>query len=268
MLGLSAHRRAVRRRTALFLFFSFEIFMSAGAIFQEALRALVRERLPEIGERDLIAALEAGRPGPLALLYAAGVDAGLSSEKLLTRAVAIYFNFCAGNLADDLMDGDCTYLPEPFRLGPCVQYVLQSLCYRTLLKAELPAKTIASVTQDLIAAAGQQLVEVRTRQWNASLFREVAEGIACRQWSAYLQILWSDTPLASRAAVVSMNAGFAGHVAKDIISADPRYTTLPETDKRTVGAWARAAAEALREEHLRCLDLMLTTIDPVLQRAL
>jgi hypothetical protein len=242
--------------------------MSAGAILQAALRTLGEQRLPEVGQRDLIAALEAGRLGPLRFLYVAGVDAELPYEKLLNRAVAIYFNFCAGNLADDLMDGDCTYLAEPFRLGPCVQYVLQSLCYRTLLEAELPAPIIASATEDLIAAAGQQLVEVRMKQWNAERFRQVADGIACRQWSAYLRILWCDTPLASRAAAVSVNAGFAGHVVKDITSNDPRYTTLPDEDKRQVGAWARAAAQALREEHLRCLEALLLNIDPILQDAL
>ncbi len=62
--------------------------------------------------------------------------------------------------------------------------------------------------------------------------------------------------------------GLAGHVAKDISSDDPRYTTLPEADKREVVAWARMAAQALREEHLRCLDALLLTIDPVLQEAL
>jgi len=242
--------------------------MSAGAIFQEALRVLVRQQLQEVSQRDVVATLEAGRPGPLAFTYAAGEDAGLPFQKLLTRATAIYFNFCAGNLADDLMDGECTYLSDPFRLGPCVQYILQSLCFRTLLEAELPPPTHTSVTQELLAAAGQQLIEVRTQQWSAQMFSQVAEGIASRQWSAYLQILWWDTPLSSRAVNVSMNAGLAGHVVKDISSADPRYTTLPEADKREIIARARIAAQALREEHLRCLDALLMTIDPVLQEAL
>ena len=241
--------------------------MSAGAIFQEVLRVLNRQSLPEVSQRDLLAALEAGRPGPLAFLYEAGAEAGLPYQKLLTRAMAIYFNFCAGNLADDLMDGDCTYLSEPFQLGPCVQYILQTLCFRTLVEAELPGPTLAAATQELVTAAGQQLIEVRTRQWSAPVFREVAEGIAGRQWSAYLQILWCDTTLASRAVTVSMNAGLAGHVVKDISSGDPRYTTLPEADKHEVVTWAVAAARALREEKLRCLDALLRTIDPVLKEA-
>ncbi len=242
--------------------------MSAGAIFLEAVRLLLREQLPEVSQADIVAALKAGRPGPLAFLYEAGAEAGLPDQKLLTRAAAIYFNFCAGNLADDLMDGDCTYLTEPFRLGPCVQYILQSLCFRTLLEAELPARTLDSVTRELVLAAGQQLIEVRTKQWGATVFREVAEGIAGRQWSAYLQILWCDTPLSGSALAVSMNAGLAGHVVKDISSRDPRYTTLPEADKREVIAWARVAAQALREQRLRCLDALLLTIDPVLKEAM
>jgi hypothetical protein len=244
------------------------MFMSAGAIFQEVLRILNRYPLPEVSQHDLLAALEAARPGPLEFLYDAGAEAGLPYQKLVTRATAIYFNFCAGNLADDLMDGDCTYLSEPFRLGPCVQYILQTLCFRTMLEAELPDPTLASVTRELVEAAGQQLIEVRTQQWSAPVFRAVAEGIAGRQWSAYLQILWCDTALFSRAVTTSMNAGLAAHVVNDISSGDPRYTTLPEADKREIVAWAKDAAQALRQEHLRCLDALLRTIDPILQEAL
>jgi len=242
--------------------------MSAGAVFQEVLRVFNRQHLPEVSQLDVLAALEAGRPGPLAFLYEAGVEAELPRQQLFTRAVAIYLNFCAGNLADDLIDGDCTYLSEPFRLDPCVQFILQNLFFHVLAEADLPTQTLSLVTRELATAAGPQLIEVRTQQWSAPVFREVAEGIAGRQWSAYLQILWCDTALASRAAAVGMNAGLAGHVVKDIQSGDPRYTTLPEADKREVVAWAVAAAEMLRKEKLRCLDAVLRTIDPILKEAL
>jgi hypothetical protein len=241
--------------------------VSAEAVFYEVLRALSRQHLPEVSQIDVLAALEAARPGPLAFLYEAGVEAKLPRQKLFTCAAAIYFNFCAGNLADDLMDGDCTYLSKPFRFGPCTQYILQALFYRTLMEAEVLGPTIAAATQELVLAAGQQLVEVRTQEWSAQLFRQVAEGIAGRQWSAYMQILWCNTPLANRAATIGMNAGIAAHVVKDIQSQDPRYTTLPEADKHEVVTWAVAAARALREEKLRCLDALLRTIDPVLKEA-
>ncbi len=242
--------------------------MSAGAVFQEALRILNRQHLPAVSRQDLVAALEAGRPGTLGFTYEAGAEAGLPRQTLLTRAAAIYFNFCAGNLADDLSDGDCTYLPEPFRTGPCTQLILQTLFFQTLVETDLPSQTLSLATRELIVAVGPQHIEVRTKQWSASVFREVAKGIAGRQWSAYLQILWCDTALASRAAAVGMNIGQAGHVAKDISSRDPRYTTLPQPDKREIVAWAITAAQVLREEQLCCLDALLRWIDPILEGAL
>jgi hypothetical protein len=242
--------------------------LRAEAIFREVLGILSRQHLPEISQGDLLAALNAGRLGPLPFLYEAGVEAGLPEQKLLTRAAAAYFNFCAGNLSDDLSDSECTYLAEPFRLGPCTQLTLQNLFFHTLLEADLPSPTLLLVIQELITAVGPQHIELRTKQWSAPVFREVAEGIAGRQWSAYLQILWSGTTLGDRAVTIGMNAGIASHVVKDIQSQDPRYTTLPEVDKREVVNWALAAAQALREEHLRCIDAVVRGVEPVLKNAL
>jgi hypothetical protein len=243
--------------------------MSAGAVFQEALRILNRQRLPAISQRDLLAVLEAGRPaGPLAFLYDAGVEARLPRQKLLTRTAAIYINFCAGNLADDLIDGECTYLDEPFRIGPCAQFILQNLFFHILAEEGLPGPTLSTATLELVVAAGPQHLEVRTKQWSAPVFREVVEGSAGHQWSAYLQVLWCGTALAGRAAAVGMNAGIAARVAGDIRSGDVRYTTLPKADKRKIVAWAVAAARALSEENLRCFDALLQWVDPALKEAL
>src|SRR5262245_22068622 len=147
--------------------------MSAGIVFHEVLRLLGRQCLPELSRRDVLAALEAGRPGPLAFLYVAGEEAGLPEQKLLPRAVAIYIGFCAGNLADDLSDGDCTYLIEPSRIGPCTQLTLHTLFFHALAEAELPSYILSSVAKELIAAIGQQHIELRTKQWTAPLFRKV-----------------------------------------------------------------------------------------------
>lgn len=241
--------------------------LRAEAVFLEVLDILSNQPLPEISQGDLLAALNAGRLGPLPFLYEAGVEAGLPRQKLLTRAAAIYIGFCAGNLADDLSDGDCTYLAEPSRIGPCTQLNLHTLFFHALAEAGLPNQILSVATQELVAAVGQQHIELRTKQWTAPLFRQVAEGIAGRQWSAYLQILWCDTPLADRAATIGMNAGSATHVVLDLQSQDPRYTTMPEADKREVVAWATTAVQELRAEKLRCIDALLTTLEPVLQRA-
>lgn len=242
--------------------------MSAGAVFQEVLRILNRQHLPAVSQRNLLAVLEACRPGSLTLVYEAGAEAGLPRQKLLTRAAAIYFNFCAVHLADDLIDGECTYLAEPFRIGPCAQFILQNLFLHTLAETDLPGPMLSEIARELVTGAGLQHIEVCTRQWSAPVFREVAEGISGRLWSVHLQILWHGTALASRAAAVGMNLGLIALVVEDIRSGDPRYTTLSEADRREVVAWAVATAQALREENLRCLDAPLRAIDPVLKGAL
>jgi len=241
--------------------------VSAGAIFQEALRIVVRQSLPAVSRRDIMAVLEAGRREPLEFLYEAGVEADLPHQAIVSRGAAVYFNFCAGGLSDDLSDGDCTYLAEPYRLGPCTQAILQTLFLDALVAASLPGTTLAAVAQELIAAVGPQHVELRTKQWTARVFRQVALGIGGRQWSAYLQILWHGTDLAPRAARIGTSAGIATIVMEDIESHDRRYSTLSKKHKQEILRWAISAAESLRDEHLRCLDALLRTIDPVLRAA-
>ena len=241
--------------------------MSAGAIFREALSKLNRYYLPEVSQRELLAALEAGRPGPLVFLYEAGIEARLPHSMLLTRAAAIYFCLCAVSLSDDLTDGECTYLTDPYRTGSCTQLIFQTLFLDLLTEADLPASVLSAAMRDLVVCGGAQHLEMRTQQWRAPIFREVTEGIAGRLWSAYLQILWGNTWLTKRAAAVGMNIGCAASVWDDIRSRDPRYTTLPKEEKRDVVVWAMAATHMLRAENLRCLENLLRTIEPVLQRA-
>ncbi len=238
--------------------------MSAGAVFQEALRALRQQGLPEEAERDVLAAMEAGRPGPLALLYAAGAEVGLARPVLLRRAAGLFFCSCAANLADDLADGECTYLEAPQRVGPAVQFALQSLCFATLALAEVPTPVLAEVAGAMVTAAGLQVLEVRTATWTAPRFQQVVEGIAGQQWALYLRVLWEGTARAARAVAVGRSLGVAAHVAEDIRSGDARFHGMPEEDRREVLAWARGAAQAVRQEGLRCLDAVLRTVEPVL----
>jgi hypothetical protein len=116
----------------------------------------------------------------------------------------------------------------------------------------------------LALAAGPQALEVRAREWTAPLFRRVAEGIAGRQWAAYLRVLWAGTRLEERAVQVGLALGVAAHVAEDIRSKDTRFTSMPVEDRLTVVTWARQAAESLRAQDLRCLDAALRRIEPIL----
>lgn len=238
--------------------------MSAGAVFQEALRALRRHGLPDEAEREVLAALEAGRPGPLALLYAAGAEAGLGREVLLRRAAGLFFCSCAANLADDLADGECSYLEEPQRVGPGVQFILQSLCFVTLARAELSAPVLAEAAGDMVTAAGLQVLEVHTSTWTALRFKQVAEGIAGQQWALYLRVLWEGTVRAERAVAVGRSLGVAAHVAEDIRSGDARFHGMPEEDRSQVLAWAREAVDTVRHEGLASLDAALRTVEALL----
>ncbi|HEX5754149.1 MAG TPA: hypothetical protein VFZ09_48655 [Archangium sp.] len=238
--------------------------MSAGAIFQEALRALRRHGLPEEAERQVLAAMEAGRPGPLALLYAAGAEVGLGREVLLRRAAGLFFCSCAANLADDLADGECAYLEAPQRVGPGAQFVLQSLCFATLARAELSAPVLAEAAGDMVTAAGLQVLEVRTAAWTASRFKQVAEGISGQQWALYLRVLWEGTARAGRAVEVGRSLGVAAHVAEDVRSGDWRFHGMPEEDRHEVVAWARQAMDTVRREGLASLDAALRTVEGLL----
>jgi hypothetical protein len=240
--------------------------VSAGAVFREALRALSRHALPEEAERDVLVALEAGRPGPLALLYAVGAEAGLEREVLLRRAAGLFFCACAANLADDLADGECTYFAEPLRVGPGVQFALQSLCFATLARAEVPAPVLGEAASAMVTAAGLQGLEVHTPMWTAPGYQRVAEGIAGAQWALYLRVLWEGTALAERAPAVGRALGVAAHVAEDIRSEDRRFHGMPREDRDEVLRWAREAAASVGREGLASLDAVLRTVEPVLGR--
>ncbi len=237
--------------------------MSGGVLYQAALRVLRRQGLPEAAERDVVAALEAAQPGPLALLYEAGVEAELRREALLDRGVGIFLSFAAGNLADDLCDGECGYFSEPVRIGPYVQFLLQNLAWATLAQAELKEHVLAAAARGLAAAAGPQAEELRTREWTAPLFRRVAEGLAGQQWAAYLRLLWADTRLEAQAAAGHW-LGIAAHVAADIRSKDRRFFSMPEADQREVVRWARDAVDSVRHQGLRSLEAALRRIEPIL----
>ncbi len=239
--------------------------MSAAAVFQQVLRIVVGQDLPAIAQENIVAALEAGRPGPLEMLYEAGEEAQLSAPQIIARAAACYFFFCTANLCDDLSDGDATYLSEPYRAGPCAQLAIQNLFFRALVEMELPSGALSNVLDEFTAMAGGQHVELDTKRWTAAVYRQVAEGIAGRQWSAYLQLVWFGTPMEDRAERIGSKLGIAAHVAKDIESGDPRYTSLADRDKREIITWALRATHELHLEHLSCVDAVLLTVNPVLE---
>lgn len=222
--------------------------MIGGMLYREALRTVQRLKLPDDARRDVTLALEAALPGPLPVLWSAGREAGLSEERLLARGSGLFIAFAAGNLADDLCDGDCTLWPDPERHAPYVQYLLQNLALSELARGGLGADALGRMGWELARGAGPQALEVRTREWTPELYREVAEGIAGRQWAAYFTALLDGTGQEAQAAARGMALGIAAHTAEDRSSGDLRFYTLGAEDRAAICSWAADHAERLGED--------------------
>jgi len=226
--------------------------LSGAVVFQQALRLLRQLDLPEQAERDLLSCMEAAKPGPLDFAYLAGLDAGLERDDLLLRSAAIFFNFAAGNLADDLADGDCDYLE--LRAAPSAQFMLQNLCVLAAATSGAGVVALAEFAAELVRAAGPQQIEVRTSRWTLAQARRVGEGIVGRQYAAHLRLLWAGSTLELKAEELGLALGIATHVAEDLRTADPRVTSLPLEEREQLIAWGSQAATRLDGTGLRSID--------------
>jgi hypothetical protein len=241
--------------------------MSGGAVFQEALRFVRKLNLPDAASADVLLVLEAGRPGPLNLLYEAAFAAELPRSLLLSRSAALYLGFCAGNLADDIVDGDCDYLEPASRRGPGIQYLLQNAFIAGLIESGVAPQTLARAARALSigAAANQEALAVTA--WSAPVYREIGERIAGRQYAAYLSLLWCGTALEPVAEELGLHLGSAAHVAEDVRSDDPRFWSMPPDDRRLIIVWAREQLAGARVHRLRFVELIAPTIESTLAGA-
>lgn len=233
--------------------------MSGAMIYQETLRVLRGLNLPKTAETDVIAALEAARQdSPLELAYWAPLEANLRREEGIWRAIAVFLDFSAANLADDISDGDCAYLtPEKV---PGVQFILQNMVFYCLMKTSLKTETIKTITEDLIEMGAGQQIEVSTGKWTLDRARAVAETIAGRQYAAYFQILWGETDLGTKARDWGQRLGNASHVSIDLQTNDDRLLSLPKEDIRTFLNWALAGIEEFKTSKIEMLNVLWKTL--------
>lgn len=239
--------------------------MLGGAIFQQVLRIVRDLELPEAAARDLLAVLQAGNPGPLPAVNEAGYEAGLSRDQILDRGAGVFLCFAAGNLADDIMDGDCTYLDDPVRLGPCYQFLLQNLAFDVLSRTSVPREVLARCARELALAAGPQPLEMRAETFDFALYQVVGAGIAGRQWGAYLTLLWAGTHLEPRALHVGRMMGYVSLLVSDLESNDRRFYSQSPDDQRRTLEHALALVEELKSEDLRTVGFMVPRAEQVLR---
>lgn len=207
--------------------------MRGGAeVLRRTFGRLAAHQLDRDADRFVVEALMAAAPGPCGLLMQAGHDAGLDHVDAVDRASTCFLAFAAFNLSDDLSDGDCTYLPPG--QAPTIVLILESLFTLALCELQLSSEAQAQVMRDRLAAEAAQVLEVSTSSWTATQLRRVTEGIAGRQWAAYLRIMWTGTPLEHLATTVALEFGRVGLLADDIRSEDPRFFTLSAADRMAV----------------------------------
>ena len=240
--------------------------MSGGAVFQQALRFINELRLPEPAHGDAVTALTQGRPGPLAMLYLLGADASLPHEKLMARSASLFIGFCCGNLADDLVDGDCTYLEPASLVGPHLQQLLHNVFFAVAAAAGMPDSVVRAASHDLLFAASEHQREVQTTSWSVDVYCRICNAIAGRQYSGYLKILWHDTALALLAEPFGIGLGEVAHVAEDIRSGDRRFWSMPRDEQQVVVEWARATLARLRSHGLFSVETMAKSVGPILDR--
>jgi hypothetical protein len=227
--------------------------VSGGVVLRESLRQLVGCELPDPARRAVTAVVRSHPAEPRQLLYEAALEAGHPREVLLGRACAAYLLYCAGHLADDLIDGDCAYLADPAREGPAAQYLLCSLAYAGAATSGVSAASLARVGRHLATAAGRQFVDFATTAFTAPLFADVVEVGSGRHAAALLELLWDGSPLGALAGPVGRPLGVCLQAGGDAVRGDRRFTSLPADDQRAVRVWLDRAADELAGFGLRFL---------------
>ena len=224
---------------------------------------------PEPTLADLGASVAAIRPGVLDFCFALGREAGVPAAVAEARTVAIAYSVAAVNLADDLADGDCDYLAEPFRSGPTTQYLLQCLFFEKVCALGTPAEVLAAVTRDFEQVAAWQHVEIVTKAWTGELARDVALGITARQVVAYLRIALFGRPPAEHAEALGLDVGLATHVALDAESSDSRFWSIAPRDRDELARSALDAIERAAAFEFEALEPIAAqvrrTLDPLVR---
>lgn len=240
--------------------------MNGVEVLRRAFGRLAAHQLDLEVDRLVVGALRAAAPGPCPLLLHAGQDAGLDRIEAIERASTCFLAFSAFNLSDDLSDGDCDYLPAA--PAQAVVLILNSLFANSLRDLHLPSDVEGHVLRDLLAAEEAQVLELSSAPWNAARLRIVTDGIAGRQWAAYLRVMWAGTPMEHLSPEVAVNIGRVGLLAGDISSEDPRFATLPPLDQRSVLEEALARVRALESIGARVAQSVVADCGPIIAEKL
>jgi hypothetical protein len=215
-----------------------------------ALEALEDAQLGADALHDLTVTLEAIDPMFPNLIGTLAEEFGLPPPERRRRCAAICLLFAAVQLADDLADGECSYLADAARRGSGAQWLLQHLATGLLLQSTCsPAELVAAAAHFSRMGATQQM-EVRREQWDLATAQQAATGLNGSQFAAYFGILADGTAWAEHAEGIGHDFGEVLHVVGDRFSRDRRITTLTEADQQALCQWARERLHRLSDTGL------------------
>lgn len=155
----------------------------------------------------------------------------LPATERRTRSVGLVLRYASVQLADDLADGDCTYLDAPQRQGPGTQWLLQNLSEAALNESRVSARARSLAIDDFVRTAEGQQREVRTSSWTFDTAQSAAEMLNGCQYRAYLILLLDGTRQEDWARNSGQDFGFALHVVGDLLHGDARFVELPPEDQ-------------------------------------
>jgi hypothetical protein len=196
--------------------------------------------------------------------YELAVDGGLSPQQLRRRTTPVMLQFAAVQLADDLADGDCSYLPDPGRIGAGCQWTLHHLYAGALVEADLQSDTLSKIAAAFVMVGSAQQEEVRSQQWDLARARRAAIGLNGHQHEAYFTIVLAGTPHEGLAPV-GRDFGVALHMVGDRVSRDPRWQQLDPPARAALRDDARAAVERMRASGLASLARSISWFSAVLE---
>lgn len=211
---------------------------------------VLAQNLSESALQDILKVLELKDNSLEVFMHDLMLLAKLDAETIESRLKPILLQQCMIHLADDLADGDCTYLPDCESQGPTALCSLQVLVSLSLLNANLNPDGIRNFYSQMLKVGSAQHEEIRTTQWTLPCSREAAGGLNGALFSAYFSLIWEGTQFETLASELGFHFGIACHVATDIKSRDVRYMHLKKQDRISLREWGLASANYVYDQEI------------------
>ena len=212
--------------------------MIAHQVMQQAISRLHAFQPGKAAQHALASVIRQADAPILQLAYELALHSGLNHNDALSRCHALLLQHCAIHLADDLADGDCDYLNQPYQQGTTALFSLQQAFALALCELPLSSGTRETLHRDLLAVGLAQHAELSTSRHALEQAMYLASDLNGKQFRAYF-MLCSDAGQQDTMGAMGYAFGVCNHVANDIRSRDTRYTSLTTDEQQQLRQWSR-----------------------------